>query len=520
VLLPAGEAGRVIARIAPDALGLADTLNDRGRAFRACRLALEGLIAQGDRSAVFLPEFLSWAERAANYADPDSVEHVQADLAMSEAWHVRGRFAEARALQLSALALARRLDDPETLFWAVCDVIRGAPPQYSAEALHLAAEAAGWPRQGVSGRTLGRLLWRAGIRQLAEGERALAEELWRQLEELADRTHVVIVRQWVLLRDILLAIIDGHLEDALARLRRYVEHADESGLSRDMDLLFLTSPAIYLGRAEIWLSSFDEYSRLVPQASRAWNAVVPTRAVCLAHLGRVEEALAVIGPVLDEIDPTRSDDERNTATLAMFLQAAVLLGHRAAAAGLSARLACVAHLAISQPGSGSSCMARHLGDAAALVGDRTSARGYYLQALESAGKIRFRPELALIHLRLAELLLEEADDVSRQEALEHLQIAIPELQAMKMQPWLERALALRNDHQPVELRAPVRPRTSDPLTAREREIASLVADGLSNREIAERLVISEGTVEVHVKHILGKLGFRSRTQVGMWFADK
>jgi DNA-binding NarL/FixJ family response regulator len=59
---------------------------------------------------------------------------------------------------------------------------------------------------------------------------------------------------------------------------------------------------------------------------------------------------------------------------------------------------------------------------------------------------------------------------------------------------------------------------SDTLTAREREIATLVADGLSNRDIAERLVISEGTVEVHVKHILGKLGFSSRTQVAGWFA--
>jgi non-specific serine/threonine protein kinase len=45
-----------------------------------------------------------------------------------------------------------------------------------------------------------------------------------------------------------------------------------------------------------------------------------------------------------------------------------------------------------------------------------------------------------------------------------------------------------------------------------------MSDGLSNHDIAESLVISEGTVEDHVKHILGKLGFRSRTQVAGWFA--
>ena len=45
----------------------------------------------------------------------------------------------------------------------------------------------------------------------------------------------------------------------------------------------------------------------------------------------------------------------------------------------------------------------------------------------------------------------------------------------------------------------------------------LMADGLTNHEIGERLVITEGTVEVHVKHILSKLGYRSRSQVVGWF---
>ena len=90
----------------------------------------------------------------------------------------------------------------------------------------------------------------------------------------------------------------------------------------------------------------------------------------------------------------------------------------------------------------------------------------------------------------------------------HLNSAIPELRDMKMQPALERALSLSDRNQaPVQM--PARSPTSDGLTAREREIASLMAGGLSNREIAGQLVISEGTVEVHVKHILSKLGFRS-----------
>ncbi|MCX5532314.1 LuxR C-terminal-related transcriptional regulator [Streptomyces sp. NBC_00006] len=51
------------------------------------------------------------------------------------------------------------------------------------------------------------------------------------------------------------------------------------------------------------------------------------------------------------------------------------------------------------------------------------------------------------------------------------------------------------------------------LTRREREVATLVAEGLSNRQIAQRLVISKRTADAHVEHILTKLGFSSRAQI-------
>ncbi len=56
------------------------------------------------------------------------------------------------------------------------------------------------------------------------------------------------------------------------------------------------------------------------------------------------------------------------------------------------------------------------------------------------------------------------------------------------------------------------------LTRRETEIAALVAEGLTNREIAERLVMARRTAEAHVAHILGKLNFTSRTQLAAWVA--
>ncbi|HEY7832577.1 MAG TPA: AAA family ATPase [Ktedonobacterales bacterium] len=57
------------------------------------------------------------------------------------------------------------------------------------------------------------------------------------------------------------------------------------------------------------------------------------------------------------------------------------------------------------------------------------------------------------------------------------------------------------------------------LTAREREVARLVAQGRSNRAIAETLVVGERTVESHVGNILGKLGFTSRAQIAAWAVE-
>jgi non-specific serine/threonine protein kinase len=57
------------------------------------------------------------------------------------------------------------------------------------------------------------------------------------------------------------------------------------------------------------------------------------------------------------------------------------------------------------------------------------------------------------------------------------------------------------------------------LTPREQQVAALLAEGLTNRQIAERLVITERTVAAHIEHILDKLTFTSRTQIGVWASE-
>jgi len=66
---------------------------------------------------------------------------------------------------------------------------------------------------------------------------------------------------------------------------------------------------------------------------------------------------------------------------------------------------------------------------------------------------------------------------------------------------------------------PSRP-DNDDLTARERQVAALVSEGLTNREIAQRLVIATRTAEAHLQNVMLKLGFTSRSQVAAWYVKR
>ena len=72
--------------------------------------------------------------------------------------------------------------------------------------------------------------------------------------------------------------------------------------------------------------------------------------------------------------------------------------------------------------------------------------------------------------------------------------------------------------------APQAPAPADdpwaPLTPREREVAELLSAGLTNRQIADRLMVTARTVDTHVGHILAKLGFTSRAQIAAWSARR
>jgi DNA-binding CsgD family transcriptional regulator len=106
----------------------------------------------------------------------------------------------------------------------------------------------------------------------------------------------------------------------------------------------------------------------------------------------------------------------------------------------------------------------------------------------------------------------------------------------QVQPWLERARAavgsatadqlgvegsrLSSDELMDEALREADHTRSSPLSSRELEVADLVATGLTNREIAQRLIISPRTVESHVNHIKAKLGLGRRARIVSWALDR
>jgi DNA-binding NarL/FixJ family response regulator len=93
---------------------------------------------------------------------------------------------------------------------------------------------------------------------------------------------------------------------------------------------------------------------------------------------------------------------------------------------------------------------------------------------------------------------------------------------MSFEEAVEYALSAE-ERNPAASREPEQPSTGahqPDLTRREKEVAALVAQGLTNRQIAKELVLSERTVENHVANLLKKLGLHSRDQVAASMSER
>ena len=119
---------------------------------------------------------------------------------------------------------------------------------------------------------------------------------------------------------------------------------------------------------------------------------------------------------------------------------------------------------------------------------------------------------------LAEAIIREVDEqIVASLDQDEYQRSCTEGQSMTLPDAIAQTLSFETVSEPVEasIADSRRPRP-EVLTAREREILQLVAQGQTSREIAESLVVSLATVERHLTHIYGKLGVRGRADAVVW----
>jgi DNA-binding CsgD family transcriptional regulator len=148
---------------------------------------------------------------------------------------------------------------------------------------------------------------------------------------------------------------------------------------------------------------------------------------------------------------------------------------------------------------------RLIADLALATGRTDEAIGRYADAIAMNARIGARPFLALGRLGLARALMPSDLPAARTHAAE----AAAEFRRLDLPGPLAEADSLLACIDAAE-------RSASPLSPRETEVAGLIAQAMSNRQIADRLVLSERTVETHVRNILAKLGVATRVEIATW----
>jgi class 3 adenylate cyclase/DNA-binding CsgD family transcriptional regulator len=158
---------------------------------------------------------------------------------------------------------------------------------------------------------------------------------------------------------------------------------------------------------------------------------------------------------------------------------------------------------------------RARGMVALARGEHAPAAAHLNEALATFESIQARFDAGRTQLALGELAALQG---RRGAAEDHRRRARDLFRALGVQRWVERADRLLEGARRGGSAAGA-PSGAGSLTSREREVVALLARGLSNRQIAAALAISERTVDGHVGNILGKLGLASRTQVAVWAVE-
>jgi DNA-binding CsgD family transcriptional regulator len=359
-----------------------------------------------------------------------------------------------------------------------------------------------------TGRPLAQLwahVWRsdAAIRRVDMGA---AQAEVAAMEALADRTGLPLVRWHVLRRRASLAGLTGAFDQYRTFSRQAAELSETWRDESSRGTHFGQSVCVALLRgdpAEIapgWSGYLDRLAELQPPA-RAGVAAA------LLLVGRREEARVLYEPLVAELSGARSAIA--AASIAYLVELAPRLGD---ADGCRALRDWIQMAFGHTPAIGTGTVyyggsvARVLGELDLGAGDPATAAEHFTEGLRVDAALGARPYVARGRFGLARAV-RAAGDLAR--AIELTRQAAAEARRMDMP-------GLLRDTEVFLAETAAAARVRDPLTHREHEVVDLIARALSNREVARALVLSERTVESHVRRILAKTGLSSRGELIRW----
>ncbi|UGT52569.1 ATP-binding protein [Nocardia asteroides] len=433
----------------------------------------------------------------------DLIARILARVALSAA--DRGAGAEARALSERALRAAGRSTDPDVVLDAIhARHLSLASTEFLEERTALAARAieiavdAEQPLAQLWGH-----VWTADA-SLQRGDLTVFDDALDRIALLAERRRLPIAR-WHLLR---LRATRSVLVGEFAAGLEFDAAAHELALGiGDFSLAGLHHA--FRGMYAAILGEVDRSEMTAAVEALAFAPKIPIAQLftpmMLALAGDLDEARARFEPFRDLPDTLERGPRWSGTVFSVGLIAQLL--DDAETADRVYRAQAGQEPYYSADGTGAlicvSSLARVRADNARVAGHLDAAVELYRRGLVMDTRIGALPFVALGHLGLARTLRARTELPA---AREHAELAAAGFRRLGMTHRLATADALLTE---ITTAA----RTADPLTRREREIADLVATGLTNREIATRLVLSERTVETHVRNILAKLGVANRLEI-------
>jgi ATP/maltotriose-dependent transcriptional regulator MalT len=266
-----------------------------------------------------------------------------------------------------------------------------------------------------------------------------------------------------------------------------------------------TRAASYLTELRLRQGRIEEAGRLLVGAEEEVQAALAMAALELA-LGQAPHAAALLERVLRNADP---DSIVSVRASELLVEAQLASERPPLAREALSRLEATALRNMGPEASARVSMAA--GRVAAAENEGAAAIAHFEKAMACFTRLEMPYEVARARLALAQA----AKETSHALAVAEAERALDVFHALGAKPGVDAALALLRG---LGVRTPPGPKGLGLLTTREQEVLMLLGAGLSNPEIAERLVISRKTVAHHVSSLLSKLAVRNRAEAASFAA--